>query len=343
MTHRITMDDVARKAQVSIMTVSRVINNKDEVSPATRRRVLKIIDSLGYRPSGIARGLATKRTAALGVVVPDIANPFFAGIVRGAENHAYADGYSVFLCNTNEDPARELAVLHSLEEKRIDGLILCASRLSEEKLAVVGEHFPEVVLMLRHLEHDSIHSVLVDDRLGGQILTRHLIRSGHRKIGFLAGPAKSYSGKCRVRGYKAAMKEAGFPVNPQWVVNGAPYVQHGKESARKLLTSFPELTALLCFNDLVAVGAIQACAQLGRSIPQDMAITGFDDIPLASLVTPTLTTCRIPQDTLGESAMQMLLNSIKGSNGTRKKVLIRPELIVRESAPQPGGKRNAQS
>lgn len=333
MTHRITMNDVAREAQVSIMTVSRVVNNKTEVSPATRQLVLNVIERLGYRPSSIARGLATKHTATLGVVVPDIANPFFAGVVRGAENQAYAEEYSVFLCNTNEDPEREIAVLQSLEEKRIDGLLLCASRLPEDKLRQIVGCFPATILVLRQLKNDNVQAVLVDDESGGQMATQHLLRSGHQKIGFLAGPMLSYSGQCRMRGYLTAMEAAGLPVNPDWILNGAPYVHNGRESAHRLLSSFPELTAILCFNDLVAVGAIQACAELGKKVPNDLAIIGFDDIPLASLVTPPLTTCRTPQEKLGSTAMQTLLKQIRGGGNDQEKIVIRPELIVRASAP----------
>ena len=152
MPNRITMADVAREAGVSLMTVSRVINNKSQVSAATRQRVLSIVEQLGYRPSGIARGLATRRTGTLGLVVPDVANPFFADVARGVEHQAYAEGYNVFLCNTAEDPEREVAVLQLLEEKRVDGVMLCSSRLEDEDLrALLGRH-PAVVLVNRQLE-----------------------------------------------------------------------------------------------------------------------------------------------------------------------------------------------
>ncbi len=154
MAHRITMTDVAELAGVSLMTVSRVVNNKEDVSQETRQRVLDVIQELGYRPSSIARGLVTRRTGTLGVVVPDIDNAFFSGVVRGAENQAYADDYSVFLGNTNEDPDRELAVLDSLEEKFVDGLILCSSRLETEQLRQIVDRFPSVVLLSRRARRE---------------------------------------------------------------------------------------------------------------------------------------------------------------------------------------------
>src|SRR3990172_7054865 len=183
MSKRVTMSDVARQAGVSLMTVSRVINDKGDVSSETRERVLQIISALEYRPSGIARSLATKETCTIGLVVPEVSNPFFADITRGVEGLAYLKGYHVFLCNTEEDPQRELAVIQSLEVKRVDGLILCSSRLGEEKLVDILANMPPVVLINRRLHQtgeDNIDSVILDDERGGWISTHHLIQSGHQ-------------------------------------------------------------------------------------------------------------------------------------------------------------------
>jgi LacI family transcriptional regulator len=327
------MADVAREAGVSLMTVSRVINHKDDVSSTTRQHVLKVIERLGYRPSGIARGLVTQRTGTLGLVVIDVANPFFADVARGAEEQAYAGGYNVFLCNTDEDPQRELAVLQSLEEKRVDGVVLCSSRLDGDELHAALAHHPAVVLVNRRLENDGVSTVLVDDVAGGQAATQHLLRTGHLAIGFLAGPPASRSGRERTKGYRAALASAGLPCDPVWVRHCSPVVHSGCEAARQLLTTHPELTALFCYNDLVAVGALQACAHLGRKVPDDLAIVGFDDIPLAALVTPSLTTCRVPRYELGAQAMRLLLDQIAGCLNGCEEVLLRPELVIRASAP----------
>jgi LacI family transcriptional regulator len=331
---RVTMSDVAREAGVSLMTVSRVINNKGEISPATRQRVLDIIERLDYRPSSIARGLVTKRTATLGLVVPDIANPFFSEVARGAEHTAYAEGYNVFLCNTEEDTRRELAVLQSLEEKRADGIVICSSRLEDSELqAAVAQH-PAVVLINRPLEgNNGAGAVLVDDETGGRVATQHLLQAGHPAVGFLAGPPASYSGHQRAKGYRAALVAAGLPYNSAWVRDCSPTVEGGQEAARELLTDHPDLTALFCYNDLVAVGALQACASLGRVVSESLSIVGFDDIPLAALVTPPLTTCRVPRYELGTQAMRLLLDQIDGSPAECAEIVLRPELIVRASAP----------
>ncbi|HSJ59118.1 MAG TPA: LacI family DNA-binding transcriptional regulator [Anaerolineae bacterium] len=333
MAGRITMSDVAREAGVSTMTVSRVVNEKGEISPATRHRVLAVIDRLGYRPSGIARGLATQRTGTLGFVVPDISNPFFSDIARGVEDEAYAAGYNVFLCNTEEDSDREKAILESLEEKRVDGLILCSSRLDAAELQAALERYPAAILINRRLDGTDTGVVLVDDELGSRLAVEHLLRSGHTQIGFLAGPAASRSGRLRAAGYRAPMHAAGLAPQPGWVRHCSADVDGGREAALDLLPDHPELTALLCYNDLVAVGALQACHELGLDVPGDVAIAGFDDIPLAALVTPALTTCRAPRYDLGAQATEMLLARIQGRTDQFQDVVLPPELVVRASAP----------
>jgi len=316
------------------MTVSRVVNEKGEVSPATRQRVLEIVERLGYRPSAIARGLATQRTGSLGLVMPDVANPFFSDVARGAEHVAYAEGYNVFLCNTDEDPQRELTVLQSLEEKQVDGVVLCSSRLDDGELETALAHHPAAVLVNCRLEGDGVvASVLIDDEVGGRMATQHLLHSGHKAVGFLAGPPASRSGQQRAKGYRAALTAAALPHNPDWTPHCFPVVQSGRETARHLLTAYPELTAFFCYNDLVAVGALQACADLGRQVPDDIAIVGFDDIPLAALVIPPLTTCRVRRYELGAQAMRLLLDQIGGCLGECAEIVLQPRLIVRASAP----------
>ena len=335
MSNRVTMADVAHEVGVSMMTVSRVINHKGDVSEVTRRRVLEAIERLDYCPSGIARGLATRRTGTLGLVVPDVANPFFAEVARGVEHVAYAEGYNVFLCNTDEDPERELAVLNSLEEKRVDGLVLCSSRLESEDLRLVVDSHPAVVLVNRRLNGagEQVRAVLVDDVLGGRLTAGHLVSRGHRAIGLLAGPEGSRSGRCRLQGYQAILAEAGLKLDAGWVQSCAPMADAGCAAARALLDAHPELTALLCYNDLVAVGVLRAAAELGRGVPQDLAVVGFDDIALAALVTPPLTTCRVPRHELGVRAVKLLLDQIRGESAGSEEIVLQPELVVRESAP----------
>jgi LacI family transcriptional regulator len=335
MARRITMADVARQAGVSLMTISRAVNNKDDVSAETRQHVQATIERLGYRPSDIARGLVTKRTGALGLVVPDVSNPFFSEVVRGAEHVAYAENYSVLLCNTEEDTRRELAVLQSLEEKRVDGIVLCSSRLEENELEEMVSRHPAAVLINRRLEfadgQGEVGVVTLDDVAGGQMATQHLLDSGHRAVGFLAGPPASHSGHRRTEGYRTAMAAAGLSQFSRWIKNCAPTVEGGREAARDLLSAHPELTALFCFNDLVAIGVLQTCVGLGLAVPNDIAVVGFDDIPLTALVTPSLTTCRVSRYELGAQAMKLLLERIGGCTEGCGEIVLQAELIVRNS------------
>ncbi len=335
MANHVTMADVAREAGVSLMTVSRVVNNKGEVSEATRKRILQVIDRLGYRPSGIARSLATSRTGTIGLIVPDISNPFFADLAKGVEHVAYSEGYNVFLCSTEEDPQRELKVLESLAEYRVDGVLLCSSRLDENRLESALGYFYSAVLVNRALESSSasVGMVLVDDVLGGKVATLHLLQSGHKRVGFLAGPEASHSGHNRFKGYRLALEETGTPYDPDIVMYCDSNVDGGYQATKALISARRDVTALFCYNDLVAVGALRACEEMGLKVPDDLSIVGFDDIMLAGLVTPPLTTCRIQRDEIGRRAARMLLEQMSGCSGECESVTFTPELIVRASAP----------
>jgi LacI family transcriptional regulator len=333
MAGHVTMADVARAAGVSRMTVSRVINDKGEISSTTRQRVLEVIEQLDYRPSSIARGLATRKTTTIGLVVPDIANPFFSDLACGVADRAYSEGYNVFLCNTHENLHRELQILESLVEQRVDGLMLCSSRLPDDMLRRSLRRHSAAVLVNRRLADSDVGTVVLTDRQGAQTAAGHLLQSGHRAIGFLAGPATSYSGRQRAEGFRAALSAAGVSHNPAWVQHCSSGMEGGRETALEMLAQHPELTALFCYNDLVAVGALQACTILGRRVPDDVAIVGFDDIPLAGLVSPPLTTCRVSRVELGDRAMELLLRGIAGRTEECEEITLRPELVVRASAP----------
>lgn len=337
-----TLNDVARAAGVSAMTVSRVVNTKGEISPQTRQRVQQAIDRLGYRPSHIARGLATNRTGTLGLIVPDNANPFFSELARAAEDVAYAAGYNVFLGNTDEDRQRELHLLQSLEQKRVDGLLLCSPRLSNARLQQALKRHDAAVLFNRRLSGARCGLVMVNDREGGQMATEHLLRAGHRAIGYLAGPPASYSGRQRQTGYQHAFKAHGLTADPDWAKACLPTIGAGKKAALALLKKQSHLTALVCYNDLVAIGALQACAQLGRAVPQDLAVVGFDDIPLAALVTPALTTCAVPLHEIGRLSMELLLRLVEGEQPPGDATIMRPKLVIRSSAPAQVASRSSK-
>lgn len=328
---RVTIDDVAELAGVSYQTVSRVINNSPNVKDETRERVQKVIAETGYRPSHIARSLVSARTATIGLIIPDISNPFFSAVARGADQVASDQGYSILLCNASEDASREIDLLNLLHERYVDGVIVCGSRQEDAPLTEALSQFRAAVLVNRRLEGGSIPAVLIDDALGGVMITQHLLQLGHKAIGFVAGPKTSYSGRERLRGYKQALAGADIEPQPGWVQHCLPTTAAGEESTNLLLNANPELSALFCYNDLVALGALRQCATLGYHVPGDIAVTGFDDIMLAGVVTPALTTCHVPRAEIGSRAVTMLLDCIDNEIDRCDEVVIKPELVIRDS------------
>jgi LacI family transcriptional regulator len=221
---RVTVDDVARAAGVSLMTVSRAMNDREGIGEETRARILALAAEMGYYPSQIARSLATRQTATLGLVVPDVSNPFFAHIARGAEDAAYANGYSVFLLNTAEDVTRENSALDSLWQKEVDGVILCSSRLQQESLQVYFERFPQMVLVNRELvlPQPNVATINVDDRAGAELAMRHLLENGRERIAFIAGPETSISGQRRLEGYQAGLEAFSRAFESIWLEHCPP-------------------------------------------------------------------------------------------------------------------------
>jgi len=329
---RITIEDVARAAGVSRQTVSRAINNKGEISPATRQRVMEAVRTLGYRPSRMARGLATQRTYTVGLVVPDITNPFFPEVARGVHDVAGREDYSVFLCNTDESPEEELRVLHSLAAQPVEGILLFGSRISDDDLFAFVEHFHPMVVLNRYLEHPGVSPILVDNQRGAELAVGYLANQGHTAIGMLAGPVTSPSSHQRVEGFRLAMESRGLPLFESKIVSGPPTIEGGCQAARRLLTESPQVTALFAYNDLIALGAVQACHDLGRRVPADCAVVGFDDIRLAAMVSPALTTIRVDKYALGQQAMTRLLAMFDNPDATAPPISIGVELVVRESA-----------
>lgn len=328
-----TLADIAKAAGVSLMTVSRAINHKPGVGDEMRQRILLLAGEMGYRPNQIARGLATNRTTTVGLVVPDNTNPFFAQIARGVEAVAYEQSYNIFLLNTAEDPGREIAALDSLWQKDIDGVILCSSRLGIHDLEGQVDRFPAVILLNRELTQSFPNTVTINinDRHGAQLAVQHFLGQGRRKIASINGPAHSLSAHRRLEGYRAALKAAGFSLDPLLEECCAPDTEGGRAAAAALLERRPDIEAIFAFNDLVAVGAMQVCQEAGRKVPEDIAIIGSDDIPLATIIRPQLTTLHVNLGQIGSLAMRSLLDIIAGT-ASLPAILIEPELTIRDSA-----------
>ncbi len=335
MKKRATIADVARAAGVSMMTVSRVMNDKPGVGEELRQRIRELAADMDYRPNQIARGLATRHTASIGLVVPDIANPFFAQIARGAEDAAFEHNYNLFLINTAEDVEREIVALASLQQKEIDGVILCSSRLPPDDLEAQIQGFPAVVLFNREIgtTMPNVATLNVNDRLGAEVAVRHFVAHDRRRIAIIAGPVTSISGQRRLDGYRAGLQEAQIIFDPGRLEHCEPTTDGGRAAATAILTRRPRVDAILAFNDLVAVGALQACEDMGRKVPDDVAIIGADDIPIATMLRPRLTTLHIDLSAVGAQALALVLSMISSqSNGAGTAYQIDPELVIRESA-----------
>jgi LacI family transcriptional regulator len=331
---RITIAEVAAAAGVSMMTISRAVNGRDGINEETRQRILKIAADLGYRPNHMARGLVTHQTSTLGLVMPDVANPFFSQIARSAEEIAYKHNYNLFLMNTGEDGEREKEAINSLIEKEIDGTILCSSRLSQEEMLPLLEMLPAAVLVNRDLDLPDMRvaSLNVNDCHGTQISLDYLVQHGRKNIALLAGPRFSVSGQRRLEGYQIALREHGLAFLPEYVEYCAPTTQGGEAAGLHLFENYPAVDAVIAFNDLVAVGVLRACQATGRKVPEHVAVIGADDIPLAALISPSLTTLHVDLSTIGEQAMFALLHLINSPSEPPQKIVVEPELVIRQSA-----------
>jgi LacI family transcriptional regulator len=328
----VTMRDVAQEAGVSIKTVSRVVNNQGEVSDETRQRVLTTIEELGYRPSKVARALVTQRTDTVGLVLGDITNPFFPEVARGVTDRADACGYNVFLCNSDGEQARISRLLQSLADHAVDGAIVFPGFGGGDELTAFARQQAPLVVLNCYFGYPGVSRIMVDFRAGARVAVEYLIDQGHTAIAMLAGSAPSLNLMPRYRGYRDALRAHGLPIVDEWVLPGAAVSSRGAESARWLLTEHPQVTAIFAYNDLLAVGAIRACRELGRRVPEDCAIVGFDDIPLAGMLAPPLTTVRIDKYALGRQAMNRLIEMLDDPKASFPPIRFDVELVVRKSA-----------
>jgi LacI family transcriptional regulator len=331
MKKRPTLADVARTAGVSTMTVSRAINNKPGLSDELRQKILKIAGEIGFQPNQVARGLVTRQTFTVGLVVPDITIPFYAYIARGVEDICYEYGYHVFLVNTADDLERERTALNLLQQRDIDGAILCSSRVSPDELAAVLQRIPAAILINRDLKDPlpNVVTINVNDQRGAQIAVQHLIEQGRTRIAYLGGPANSVSNQRRLEGYRQALKNAGQGFDPV-AVESAWGTSGVKAALQQLLERCPGLDAIFAYSDLVAVDAMQELLTMGKAVPGDVAMIGADDVPLASMVRPRLSTLRVNLPHIGRLAMRTLLEMIEGEAAAGS-YQIEPELILRES------------
>lgn len=334
-----TIKDVAARAGVSFTTVSHVLNGTRRVSDAARLRVQQAADELGYVPSALARALKTRRTRMLGVLVPNISNPFFAELVQGIEDACRRAGYAVCLCHGDDDPELQARHVHTLLQRRVDGLLLAVPAGEAGALArMLAPVRQPMVLIDRTLPGPGADLVRVDHRAGARLAVQHLLSLGHRRIACLSGPPQFEVSRARVAGWRDALMRAGIAIAPEWLRTGDFSSAAGQTLTHALLAR-TEISALFAANDLLAVGALRAAAERGVAVPRQLSVIGFDGIEFGQFLHPALSTVGTPIRTLGERAVNVLVERIARPRSRGRELVLAPSLLLREStgpAPRAG-------
>ncbi|MBV9154693.1 MAG: LacI family DNA-binding transcriptional regulator [Acidobacteriaceae bacterium] len=330
----VSIKDIARIAGVSHSTVSRALRNSPLIPERTARRIQQIARERGYSASAVARSLVTRKTQTMGVVVTSIADPFNGEIVEGIEEAANQSGYSVILATSQADPEREMAVVRSFQERRVDGILVASSRVGSLYMPLLGEMEIPIVLLNNQSAGTFAHAVTIDNVDGAFQATWHLLQLGHRRIAYIGDRFGLQSDVERLKGYRKALTQAGLTFSEKLVAHGDGKSRGAREAAARLFGSHlardRQPTAIFCYNDMSALGVMEHAEAAGVRIPQDLSIVGFDDLFFASQLRPPLTTVRQPKKEIGRRAMQHLLALVRGEQPGSTTV-IKGELIVRGS------------
>lgn len=333
---RISIEDIARRAGVSHTTVSRALRDSPLISPEVREEIKRLAREMNYVPNAIAQSLQNQRTNTIGVVVTSIADPFYAEVVEGIEQVARSAGLSVLLSASHRDVEQEIAAIDNFYRRRVDGILLADSRIRQQDMKQLGQIAAPIVLINSQTKEQSkmFHSVEIDDRLGGQMAVEHLISLGHTAIGYLGVGDRSRSNEQRLEGYRMALTKAGLRLIDDWIVisdedfTRTSDVDSGQHMLPKLVAA--GVTSICCYNDMIAIGALLACQELGISVPQELSLVGFDGIALSRYVTPPLTTIRQPMLDIGGNAAQMLLDLLQEKDVENR--VLSPFLVKRGSS-----------
>lgn len=333
----VSIQDIATAAGVSHSTVSRSLNNSTLISPVVRARIQRLAEEMGYTPNAVAQSLKGQRTNTIGLILTSIADPFVGRVVRGIEDVAQTAEISVLLSVAYNDPAREMEIIETFHRRRVDGVISAAAQIRGAYVARLAQiNMPTVLINQQAAaEADRLHSVDADDYDGARQAVAHLLDLGHRAIGYIGADSRARSNRRRMAGYRDALAQAGITPDEAWIrFIPAHYHAHTDDVAggKALLPQMLQagVTGVFCYNDMVAIGALMACRELGLAVPEEVSVVGYDDVEMASYVTPSLTTIHQPKLRLGEIAMQMLLDMMEG-RPVQDQVLPN-QLIVRHSA-----------
>ena len=333
-----TIGDVARRAGVSPMTVSRYINNSGYISQATRERVERAIAELGYVPNALARGLRFKQTRTIALIVTDITNPFFTTLARGAEDAASEQGFNVIFCNTDEDEAKEAEYLKMLLQKQVDGILLVPAKCSGDSISLLQSRSVPLVVLDRWVPGIRADVVRGDSEQGAYQLARHLLDLGHRRIAILSGPPWVTTATDRVAGYRRALSEASLDVDESLIFHDAFSQEGGYRMARLALSRRPTPTALLAGNNFIAVGAFRALQEASLRVPDDMSLVAVDDLPLPIAMDPFLTVAAQPAYEMGRRATELLLRGLmegRSPDDEPTEIVLPVSMVVRRSTGVP--------
>jgi DNA-binding LacI/PurR family transcriptional regulator len=333
---RVSIKDIAKAAGVSHSTVSRALSDSPLVSDETKARIQRLAKEMGYSPDSLARSLVTRQTHTVGVVVTTIVDPFIAQVVQGIEATAQDHGYTVILCSSGAVPEREISAVEMLRSKRVDGVIVTSSRIGALYLDHLERIGVPIVLINNHNEDSGRYTftVTVDNRHGGHLATKHLVNLGHRRIAYVTAPADHSSDLDRWAGYQQALNEAGLEPDPALIIPGNGRADGGERALESLraLDALPD--AVFCYNDMTAIGLMTAAYRVGLSVPRDLAVVGFDDIPFATHCHPPLTTIAQPKIEMGQLAMKMALSLMAIGEEDEEElsnIVVQGKLIMRAS------------
>ncbi len=330
---RVTLLDVAKHAGVSRATASLVVRESPEITEKTRNKVLKSMQELGYVYDRVAANMRSNKTSTVGLIITDIANPFYSELLRGVHNALDEAGYSVFLGTTFDLDTKQQKLLSTMLEHRVGGLILCpVSDSSQETVERIRQLDIPIVLSVRELENVDADYVGIDYVVGSQMAVNHLVQKGHRRIAFLGGYSGSSAWKKRKEGYCNALIQAGIEIDHSLIIESEVSREGGKDAVRKVLHNQDPPTAAFCFNDFVAHGVILGLSEAGLNPGKDMAVVGFDNVPEASLYNPPLTTVSSYARLIGSQAASLLHQRILNRDREQQRIILHPELVVRSSS-----------
>jgi DNA-binding LacI/PurR family transcriptional regulator len=328
----ITIRDVAKKADVSVATVSRVINHSATVKEATRQKVLSAIKECGFTYNAIARSLSTKKSVTIGVVVPTIINPVFAQSTKGIQDFSNSCGYSIILGNSDYSSDVEDRLIEVFKEKRVEGIILTCSNIHHEYIQRLKQFSLPFVLLYNTPFDKTLNFVTIDNYKAAYEIVEHLVKLGHRRIGMIAGRFDmSDRSLARFQAFKACLKDHGIPDRPIYFIETDLSFEGGRKAMEALLDIIPPLTGIFCSNDFMAMGAMKSIREKGLRIPEDISIVGFDDIEMASYFSPELTTIHQPAYEMGLKGAELLFNISSGDLKDSQHIILEHELVIRNS------------